>query len=167
MNDTPTSSVFDSLARTRTLWLSFVATVLLTVSFVVVAPLWQLTLLDGLSDPDQVRQVLSAMSSEQRVAHAWITGTLDVAYPLAYGALFIGSACAFFPSVGHVVGWLMVLLIGVDLVEGVVQIAALLDTVDWIDAKAFLTPLKSGLFMLGLAVMVAGWGAWLVRRFFG
>ena len=129
-----------------------------------IASQFGLILLDAISDPGQSRAATASMSNSQRTLHAWVTGTLDVAYPAAYGALFVGSAYRFFPKIG---GWLAaptLLLVPIDLVEGVVQILGLTDVVDWLDSKAFLTPAKLLLFYLGLLMTVCGWVSWLVRR---
>ncbi len=153
------------LAAKKALWISFVATVLCSIAFPVVAGQFGITLLDAISDPEQCRAVLATMSDSQRSLHAWITGTLDVVYPAAYGALFVGSAYRFFPSVGRWLAAPILLLVPVDLLEGLVQILALTDTVDWLGAKALLTPAKLVLFYFGLIVTLCGWGVWIVRRF--
>jgi hypothetical protein len=101
------------------------------------------------------------------VAHAWVTGTLDVAYPLAYGLFFAGSTLAFFPRAGLYLAWLPLLAIPVDLTEGVVQVLALLNINDWLASKAFITPLKTLLFLCGLATTIAGWLSWGYRRLRG
>ena len=54
-----------------------------------------------------------------------------------------------------------------DLLEGVVQVLALTDVTDWVDAKAILTPLKTILFLLGLVTTIIGWVIWLVGRLRG
>jgi len=46
--------------------------------------------------------------------------------------------------------------------EGIVQVLALTETIDWLDAKAVLTPLKLKLFFLGIATTIGGWAIWLV-----
>ena len=140
------------------------ATVCLAMAFPVVSSAWELTLVDAIADPAQVRESMAAMTPDQRTAHAWITATLDVAYPLAYGALFAGSACAFFPRVGRYLAMLLIVVIPVDLLEGIVQLLALVDSVDLLEAKALLTPLKFGLAFLGLAITLLGWVSWLTGR---
>jgi hypothetical protein len=160
------AQVFQRYTATSTLWILFVSTVLITASFLVVAPMWDLRLLDSISDPDEVRTVLAGMSDTQKSAHAWITATLDVAYPLIYGTFFGAVALHFFPR--H--QWMALpalLVIPVDLLEGIVQVSALLGMADWVDAKAVLTPLKMWLFYAALAVSVAGWALWIYRRVAG
>ncbi|MEM1228912.1 MAG: hypothetical protein AAGI15_00115 [Pseudomonadota bacterium] len=152
------------LARPSVLWIAFVSTVLLTGAFAVASAHWGIAFIDALSDPSQVREAIAGFTPEQRVTHAWITGTLDVAYPLAYGALFVGSAYAFYGRMGPYLAAVLAVAVPTDLLEGVVQILALTNTVDWVDAKALLTPLKMGLVYLGLLTTVLGWAIWLLGR---
>ena len=159
--------MLNGLAETRSLWIAFVSTILITIAFPVTASIWGLSFIDALSDPVEVRQAIAAMTSDQRIVHAWITATLDVAYPLAYGALFAGSAYAFYERVGRFIAIPLLVVVPVDLLEGVVQVLALTDSLDWIDAKAVLTPLKTALFLLGLVTMVGGWVIWLAGRIRG
>lgn len=152
------------ISDTRTLWWLFILTLLLTASFVVCSSLWNLTLLDGVSSPVEVRRILIGMSPEQITAHIWITATLDVAYPLAYGGLFAGVALSMFETYGRYLAVPALLAIPVDLLEGVVQVLALTDTWDLIDMKAYVTPVKTALFLSGLAIACAAWVKWLVVR---
>ncbi len=157
-------SSLEYLAGTRILWFSFIATIVCTVAFQVIAGHYGLVLLDTLSDPEESRAVIAAMSESQRSLHAWVTGTLDVVYPAVYGALFIGSAYRFYPSIGRFLAAPVVVLILVDLIEGLVQVLGLTGIVDWLDAKAILTPGKILLFYFGLLTTMSGWGIWVVGR---
>lgn len=152
------------LAQTKVLWMLFAATLLNTLAFPLLAAAFDVTFVDALSVPQEVREVIAQMSSSQQVAHAWITGTLDVTYPLVYGLFFAGSALCFFPGIGKWLALPILLAIPVDLAEGVVQILALTQQQDWLSAKAFLTPLKSALFLSGLLITVLGWGRWALSR---
>ncbi|MEZ5549672.1 MAG: hypothetical protein R3E82_02155 [Pseudomonadales bacterium] len=152
------------ITNTRNLWWLFFATLLLTASFVVCSSLWNLTLLDGVSSPVEVRRILAGMSPEQIRAHIWITATLDVAYPLAYGGLFAGAALSGFATCGRYLALPALLAIPVDLLEGVVQVLALTDSGDLIDTKAYITPLKTALFLSGLVIALAAWMKWLIVR---
>ena len=115
------------LARTPVIWTSFVLMLVIGVGFSLFRPMVGGALLDMTSDPEAARTIIATMSDAQRTAHAWVTVLLDTAYPLAY----------------------------VDLTENLVQVLALAGWVDALDAKAWLTPLKFGLFFLaaGLAVI--------------
>lgn len=152
------------LSDNKILWTSFVATILITVAFPVIGSMWGITFIDPISDPSAVRQAISSMSPDQHLAHAWITGTLDVAYPLAYCSLFIGSAYKFYDRFQWLVALPFYVLAPTDLLEGVVQILALTNTADWIDAKTFLTPLKTNLFLLGILTTAVGCIVWLIAR---
>lgn len=153
-----------TLTETKTLWISFIATILLTIAFQAAIFIWDLRLLDAISDPSKARRAISTMSSAQCIIHAWITATLDVAYPIAYGALFIGSGYKFYGKFGWLVASPMLVLVPIDLIEGVVQVLALTEVVDWIDAKAYLTPIKTILFLLGILTTVFGWIIWFLGR---
>lgn len=152
------------LSETRALWIAFGATVLITLSFPIASSIAGIAFVDALSDPNEVRQAIAAMSVDQRIFHAWVTATLDVAYPIAYCALFIGSAYRFFPRYGRFIAMPLVVLLATDLLEGLVQVLALTESADFIDAKALLTPLKFALFLAGFVTMVLGWIVWLIAR---
>lgn len=154
----------NTLIKTSTLWMLFAATIAVTLSFVFLSSHFGMAFIDPISDPDEVRAAIAGFSSEQKVAHAWITATVDVLYPLVYGLLFAGVGLRFFPSVGIWIALPGLLAIPVDLIEGVVQVLALLDINDLVEAKAFLTPLKSLLFIVGLLISIAGWGKWLYLK---
>lgn len=156
--------MFRVLAETKSLWVSFVATILITVAFPITASIWGITFIDAMSDPAAVRQAISDMTPNQRVGHAWVTATLDVAYPLAYGALFIGSAYAFYKRFGRYIAIVLLAVVPTDLLEGVIQVLALTNSADFVEAKAVLTPLKTGLFLLGFVTTVCGWLIWSVDR---
>ena len=154
--------MFRPLREGRVLLVALVATVLLTALFPVVAGHFGLTLLDAVADPAEARALIEGLTGEQRQAHAWITGTLDVAYPLAYGALFLGAALRFFPRKGVLLAIPILIGIPADFLEGLVQILALTGQVDWLAAKAVLTPVKGGTFVYGavlalLGVALRGW----------
>ena len=157
-------SMFKVLAERRSLWIAFISTTLITIAFPVATSFLQIPLVDAISDPTEVRQVISDMTPSQRVVHAWITATLDVAYPLAYGALFIGSAYAFYGRFGSYSAFSLLVDVPTDLLEGVVQILALMGSADFLAAKAVLTPLKTILFLLSAASTLFGWLIWTVGR---
>jgi len=152
------------LSRTQNLWALFVSFILITAAFPVSSSVWDINFIDPISSPELVREAIASMSSSQRHIHAWLTATLDVAYPLVYGALFFGSAYAFFPKYGRYLAIPACLVIPIDLLEGVVQVLALTEVKDALDFKALLTPAKSVLFLLGLAITFSGYLVWLYSR---
>lgn len=148
--------MFRQLREGRGLLAALVATVVLTALFPVVAGHFGLTLLDAVADPTEARALIEGLTSEQRQAHAWITGTLDVAYPLAYGALFLGAMLRFFPRRGPLLAIPVLIGVPADLLEGLVQILALTGQADWLAAKAVLTPVKGGAFVYGAVMALLG-----------
>ena len=153
-----------TLADTKILWISFVATILCTVAFQVLVHQFDLALLDALSDSTEIQAAIAGMSEQQRLIHAWMTGTLDVAYPIVYGSFFIGSAYTFFPSKGFLLSLPALICIPVDLIEGVIQILALVGFADWTQLKELLTPLKKLLFVTSSLLTIGGWVKWLYLR---
>ena len=154
--------MFRQLREGRGLLAALVATVVLTALFPVVAGHFGLTPLDAVADPAEARALIEGLTREQRQAHAWITGTLDVAYPLTYGALFLGATLRFFPRKGVLLAIPILIGVPADFLEGLVQILALTGQVDWLAAKAVLTPVKGGAFVYGavlalLGVALRGW----------
>jgi hypothetical protein len=154
--------LFKPLREGRVLLAALLATVLLTTFFPLLAGHFVLTLLDAVADPTEARALIEGLTGEQRQAHAWITGTLDVAYPLAYGALFLGATLRFFPRQGALLAIPILVGVPADFLEGLVQILALTGQADWLAAKAVLTPVKGGAFVYGavlalLGVALRGW----------
>ena len=148
--------MFRRLREGRGLLAALVATVVLTALFPVAAGHFGLTLLDAVADPTEARALVEGLTKEQRQAHAWITGTLDVAYPLAYGALFFGATLRFFPRKGALLAIPILIGVPADFLEGLVQILALTGQVDWLAAKAVLTPVKGGAFVYGAVMALLG-----------
>ena len=148
--------MFRQLRGRRALLVALLATLVLTALFPVIAGHFGLTLLDAVADPTEARALVEGLTKEQRQAHAWITGTLDVAYPLAYGALFFGATLRFFPRKGALLASPILIGVPADFLEGLVQILALTGQVDWLAAKAVLTPVKGGAFVYGAVMALLG-----------
>ena len=155
------------LNNNRAIWIGFIGTVLLTLSFPWVAGQFGFVFIDALSDPTAVREEIARMTEQQRSIHAWSTATLDVAYPAAYGTWLAGSAYAFFGKWGKYAALPIFVLVPIDLIEGVVQVFALTDVVDWVDTKAYLTTAKFGLVQYGLLMVAIGWVLWVIQRIRG
>ena len=137
------------LTKPLTLWLLFAAFILQTIGFAVIMAIWEFEVIDEISDPETVRQHIAAMTDVQRSVHAWTTATLDVAYPLTYGALFAGIA---WRSLRPIYSLPAIAVIPVDLAEGVVQVLALIGNDALIWTKAYLTPFKLVLFFAAMAI---------------
>ena len=154
--------MFAFLTKPTTLWILFALFVLETIGFGLIMRHWDFTVIDEMSDPEQVRAHIAAMSDLQRGVHAWTTATLDVAYPLTYGPLFAGIALSRFRPIFAVPA---IAVIPTDLAEGVVQVMALLGEDQLVGWKAVLTPLKLGLFLLAIIIALAALGLILKDRF--
>lgn len=151
--------MISAIKSTPGLLISFVLTVLIGFGFSVWTADVGGILLDTILSPDEARTLIAGMSAEQRGVHFWVTVLLDSAYPLAYGSFMAGMALRFFGGWGK---WLSVpafLTVIVDFSENTVQAMALKD-VDFLSAKAVLTPLKFGLFAAAALIALAAllWG---------
>ena len=156
--------MLEQLKNPIVLWVLLVITLLLTYSFTLISGHWGLTLLDSITSPDDARALIASFSPEQITVHVWTTAVVDVAYPLAYGLFFAGSALCFFGRFGVYLALPAFLVIPVDLVEGLAQVLGLLGTVDLLDWKAILTPAKFGLFFIAMGITTLGWLVWLFKK---
>lgn len=144
------------LVKTNAMIFWFVVSILMIVAIFWVAGLFEVTLLDEVSSPGQVRDMISAMSDTQRLVHGLITSTLDVIFPLAYGALFIGGALRYYPKIGKYIVVVVLISVICDLIEGVVQVLALAGAVDLVSIKSVVTPVKTYTFLLGGLALIIG-----------
>ena len=142
------------LTRPRTIWLAFFLTLTLTAIFGIVMQIWQFQIIDEMWNPAKITAHIEAMSPVQRKVHAWLTGTVDVLYPFAYTALFLGMAKKYFPGAGWKLYAPIVATIPFDLTEGLVQVLALNGYEAVIPVKAVVTPIKLILFTFGLIVFL-------------
>lgn len=137
------------------LWLLLAATLAMTAGFALIQSIGDFVLLDRIADPVGVRTTLDRYTPGQTSLHIWTTATLDVLYPLCYGALFALMPLQFFPRGQFVLAAPALLGIPVDLAEGAVQLAALTGHDQLIFLKAYLTPLKAGLFALAALIALS------------
>lgn len=152
------------LTKTTTLWITFLAAMLMTLAFGLVMQIWQFTIIDEMYVPEQISAHVGAMTPEQRTVHIWMTATLDVAYPFVYGSFFIGVALRFFDKFGPWLAVPSIAVIPIDLTEGLVQILILNGNEHVIWLKAIVTPVKLGLFFVGLGIAVTGLCIALLKR---
>ncbi len=142
------------LTRDTTLWSSFIATVVMTVGFVTIMRIWDFEIIDEMWNRQAIIDHVRNMTATQRAVHAWTTGTLDVAYPIAYSILFIGVALRFFPRVGPWLALPSILVAPVDLIEGFSQVMILNGDFSFLPLKGWATPIKLVLFLMGLGVAI-------------
>jgi len=152
------------LTKGTTIWTLGLATLLLTLGFGIWIQLFDLHIIDEISEPDKIRAVIAAMTPEQRSAHWWMTLVLDYAYPLAYGGFFAGMALRFFGKIGP---WLAIpafICIPADIVENTVQLFLLSGDESLIWLKAIMTPLKLATFIPAAIIALIGIGIAIYRR---
>lgn len=153
------------LTRSSILWALAFIQIALGVSFYFISSKYGFTLLDEIRDPETIRAQLDSMSASQKDIHIWTTIGPDTLYPLAYGGMFIGLAWRFLGRAGHFAAIPAILTILVDLTENAVQVAALLGQQGVIDSKAWLTPLKFGLFIVAAIIALVALGIAIKRKF--
>nr|WP_298930275.1 hypothetical protein [uncultured Erythrobacter sp.] len=144
------------LAHPPMLWSNFIATLALTAVFGAVMHFWDVVIIDEMYDAGAILAHIADLTPKQRSVHAWLTGSVDVLYPLVYGGFFIGVALKAFGRTG--IWWAIpsALVIPVDLFEGFTQIMLLNGHTEYIHAKVAATPIKLVLFVAGLAITSGG-----------
>lgn len=144
------------LADGKTIIWSGLAFVGLTIAFGIWIQRYDLHIIDEISDPDQIRAVVAAMTPEQMSAHWWMTLSLDYFYPLAYGSFFAGLALRYFGAAGL---WIIVpsmIVVPADIIENTVQLFILSGDQSLIGVKVFVTPIKLVSFIVaGLIALIA------------
>lgn len=123
-------------------------------------------LIDEMREPDKIRAHIAAFSEQQKQVHIWVTAKLDVTYPLVYGGLFVGLVWRFLGPPGRLLALPGLAVIPIDLTEGVIQIMALSGNDAVVDHKAWVTPIKLGLFVLAAIFAIVAIAVALRRRFF-
>ena len=159
--------LYSYLAKTSTLKVLLGALIPIMLLFAYVKFQWDLTLIGAISVPVDVRAAISEMTAEQKIAHAWLTGTVDVAFAFVLGGLFAGIILRGFERFGKYLALLPLASIPFELFEGVIQVLALIDAYDFLDLKSIITPVKTTLlkasFILSLLVGIK----YLITRFYG
>lgn len=156
--------VFTYLSRSKTIWATFALTIILTLLFGVVMHVWDFGIIDEMYDAEKISAHISAMTETQRSVHAWMTATLDVAYPFAYSAFFIGVAIKAFGKHGK---WLVlpaVLVIPADLLEGLSQVFLMNGHENFMTLKIIATPVKLVLYVIGLLITCVGLALLFIQR---
>ena len=154
----------EMLTRTSVLWLLFVLCIVTLSATQYLAGFWEINLLDEIYNLDDVKNVLGEMSEEQKMAHIWITASLDLIYPIIFGGLLAGLTLRLLPKYGRYL--IVPALVGVffDLSENVVQVASLLGSTSILEAKMILTPGKMGLFLVAFVIVIIGVLKWLFSK---
>lgn len=152
------------LSRASTIWISGLVFLGLTIAFGIVIRIYDLHIIDEISDPDAVRAVIASMTPEQRTAHFYMTLILDMPYPLAYGVFYAGLALRFFGRAGVWLALPAFICIPADLIENTVQLLVLAGQENWLWLKALMTPLKLATFIPASLIAVVALLIALKRR---
>lgn len=155
------------LTRAPVLWALFALMILAAAGFQIFGPAVGGAYLDLVSEPGEVRALFASLTPEQKTAHFWVTVIIDTVFPLSFGLLFAGMALRFFGKWGKLASVPAFAVLIFDLTENTVQALALSGVADALDTKAWLTPVKFGLFWLaaGIAILAALIGVYrLVTR---
>lgn len=155
--------MLEKLATKQGLMLSASATVVLTIIIQVVAYNYQVPLLDMLVERQDVITSLNGMTNSQKAIHIGITTSLDVVYPLAFTAFFIGSVKYCVPLQYKRFALPLLLIVPIDWIEGIVQVMLLTSNMDVIAIKTLLTPVKFLLIIFGAMFSVYAWLRWFYR----
>lgn len=145
------------LTRAPVLWALFALMILAAAGFQIFGPAVGGAYLDLVSEPGEVRALFASLTPEQKTAHFWVTVIIDTVFPLSFGLLFAGMALRFFGKWGKLASVPAFAVLIFDLTENTVQALALSGVADALDTKAWLTPVKFGLFWLaaGIAIVAA------------
>ena len=136
----------------KTIVWSGLAFVALTIGFGIWIQQNDLHIIDEISDPDQIRAVVGAMTPEQMSAHWWMTLVLDYFYPLAYGTFFAGLALRYFGASGIWIAVPSIIVVPADIVENTIQLFILSGDFSLIWVKAIATPIKLVSFIVAALI---------------
>jgi hypothetical protein len=136
------------IKKTSVLWGLFLATVVISIGFILWIPDVGGAILDRLTTVDEVHSLLTEMSDAQKESHFMMTLMLDMIFPIAYGGLFAGLALRFGGNAGIWLAIPALAVIPVDLFENTIQLFALTGSEGLLSVKAILTPVKVILFNL-------------------
>lgn len=139
----------------------------LTIAFGIWIQRYDLHIIDEISDPDQIRAVVAAMTPEQRSAHWWMTLVLDYFYPLAYGGFFGGLALRYFGAVGIWAAIPAMIVVPADVIENTIQLFILSGDQSLLWVKAYVTPIKLVTFIIAALIALVALGLAVYRRLTG
>ena len=157
--------MLEFLKNGRTITLCGLAFLGLTIAFAVWIEIYDLSILDEISDPEEIRARLAAMSPSQMTSHWWMTLLLDYAYPLAYGGFFAGLALRFFGKAGLLLAVPAFIAIPADMIENTLQLFILTGQSGLIEVKSVVTPIKLVSFLIAALIALIALIIAAVRRF--
>ena len=107
---------------------------------------FQMTWSDAIARLNELRDTPKGIE-----VHRFISGRLDMAYPLAYGLFFASLAIRFSKSHSLMLAVPMAIAAGLDVAENLTQLQGLSGDEAALGAKSFLTPAKFAFVALGMA----------------
>jgi len=150
-------AIADNLSSTRAITISFILMVLCGLGFGVFSGATGGVLLDQEMTEASTRAALAGMSAAEKTSHFWITVLLDSAYPICYGAFFIGVIARLAGDHRVWAIWPNIIGVGCDYVENTVQAMALSGSTDWLWLKDIVAPTKMAALAVGL-LLIIGFG---------
>ena len=117
--------MFEVLKNKRFLFGCLILSFVCICAFIFIENRFEINYLDQEYLDQRVLFILENMSALQTSIHLWITMTLDVIFPLAYGFLFFGILLNSFEGQWRFLAVLPLILIVADLTEGIFQIQLL------------------------------------------
>ena len=158
------TGLIDRLTSNRALVISFVLMLLCGMGFLPFIDSVGGRLLDETWNQADAQALLAGMSSAQQNTHFWVTVLLDSAYPLFYGAFFVGAIARLAGKQRRWAVWPSLIGVDCDFAENIVQAMALSGSTDLLFLKDFLTPIKFGGLAIGVLLIVVFGIVALVRR---
>ena len=156
-------SLIEFLTKTNTLYFLRISAAIIVISIILVAIKWNVDLLDMKFSSVSIVDTLKTFDETQKIAHLWISSTLDLALPIAYGLLFIGYTMKYYPG-QYILVVPGILVIPVDLLENIMHIQILSNSLSdstipysLLETKVIFTFLKFILFGICLFVFFRGW----------
>lgn len=163
MNSNKTVNIQIYITQTPVLWFFGILYLVTTIAFAVVMNIWEFHLIDEMFVKEDILAHVESMSAEQRRVHAITTLTLDVVYPFAYGVFQAGMAYRFLGHWGKWIAPLSLFCMPVDLIEGFSQVMILNGSLEFVELKSMVTPLKLVLFIPGLIGAIVALGIAIKR----
>ena len=147
----------DYLSSTKAITTSFVLMLLCGLGFGIFADSYGGVLLDLAMDEEGTLATLAGLTPEQKTGHFWVTVLLDSAYPLCYGAFFVGAIARLAGPHRTWAIWPSLIGVDCDYVENIVQAFALSGNPDWLWLKDIVAPVKMAALAIGV-LLILGFG---------
>lgn len=145
--------MIDKITATRSIWLAGLTWLAMFVCAAITFSVMGIDPLDLMTNRDEMIDNISQMTNAQRTAHLVVTATADVAIPISFAVFFSGLTIRAFDGIGNWFSIPAIVAAVTDLIEGVIQVAALSGDYSLLFIKATIKPINAGMF--GLAALIA------------